>query len=56
MKLMASTENTERKTRGPLVGATGAGVFAAGGCSAPQPLTQGKDPGLKQVYWGEGMD
>lgn len=24
--------------------------FAAGGCSAPQPLTHGKDPGLKKAY------
>lgn len=27
--------------------------FAAGGCSAPQPLTHGKDPRLKETYWGE---
>lgn len=47
---MASAENMEQKTRGPLVRAAGAGVFAAAWCSVPQPLTQGKDPGLKQVY------
>lgn len=27
--------------------------FAAGGYSVPQPLTHGKDPGLKKAYWGE---
>lgn len=27
--------------------------FAAGGCSVPQPLTHGKDTGLKKAYWGE---
>lgn len=29
------------------------GSFAAGGCSVPQPLTHGKDPGFKKPYWGE---
>lgn len=50
IKLMVSAEIMEQKTRG--WGHQGRG-FAAGGRSVPQPLTHGKDPGLKKACGGE---